>query len=86
MLQGARPQVRWVRLADIAAIHHDSYICCRCGEGMDLDEAWSTIPYSAQGRQMLQGYIHCNMCRLTIDPIRAWKEAHDADPWTSHKA
>ena len=53
---------------------------------MELEDAWSAIPYSAQGRQMLQGYIHCNRCRLSVNAVQAWKEAHDADPWTNHKA
>ena len=85
-LSGVRPTVRWVRLGDIAAVTADSYICCRCGEGMELEDAWSCIPYSAQDRQMLQGYIHCNRCRLSVNAVQAWKQAHDADPWTSHKA
>lgn len=85
-LQGARPQVRWVRLDDVAAIADPMYVCCRCGDGFEKEDGWVTIPFSAAGKQMLQGYIHCNMCRLTVDPQRAWKEAHDKDPWTSHRA
>ena len=71
--------VRWVRLSDVGIKINDSYMCCRCGEMELFEDAWTVIPFSENGRQMMQGYIHCNMCRYT-DPVRAWQEAHDKEP------
>lgn len=70
---------KWVRLSDIAQKNVDNYMCCRCGEFDRFENMWSAIPFSKAGKQMLQGYIHCGTCKKNIDPMTAWKNAHDRE-------
>jgi hypothetical protein len=71
--------VKWKRLGDIAPKTTDAYLCARCLEPTAFEDCWTVMPLTVEGRQMLQGYIHCGTCRKT-PPTKAWQEAHDKDP------
>lgn len=71
--------VEWRRLSDLADKGVDFYVCCRCGNPSTFEDCWTTVPFAVGGKQMMQGYIHCDECRRSIDPMTAWKQAHDRE-------
>jgi len=70
--------VKWVKLSEVTLKGVDQYMCCRCGEFGLFENMYSAIPFTTQGKQMMQGYIHCSTCART-NPTVAWKQAHDRE-------
>lgn len=68
--------VQWVRLSSVADPPGLPMMCCRCSEFDEFENMWTAIPFSEQGKRMMQGYIHCGTCKSQTNPLVAWKQAH----------